>query len=90
MLTAKRALAEEIEFRRHMTRLAEQRRQLPPGPAIPRHTFFEDANGSELGLIDLFGNHDALVAYFWMYGSAARAALPDVHQLARRRERQCH
>jgi hypothetical protein len=25
-------LAEEIEFRRHMTRLAEQRRALPPGP----------------------------------------------------------
>ncbi|MFZ0102918.1 MAG: hypothetical protein WCF47_08680 [Pseudolabrys sp.] len=23
-------LAEEIEFRRHMTRLAEQRRELPP------------------------------------------------------------
>ena len=27
-------LAEEIEFRRHMTRLAEQRRALPPGPVI--------------------------------------------------------
>jgi predicted dithiol-disulfide oxidoreductase (DUF899 family) len=25
-------LAEEIEFRRHMTRLVEQRRALPPGP----------------------------------------------------------
>src|SRR5882672_2003707 len=25
-------LAEEIEFRRHMTRLTEQRRALPPGP----------------------------------------------------------
>jgi len=30
-------LAEEIEFRRHMTRLAEQRRALPPGPVIGKH-----------------------------------------------------
>jgi predicted dithiol-disulfide oxidoreductase (DUF899 family) len=29
-------LAEEIEFRRHMTRLVEQRRRLPPGPAITK------------------------------------------------------
>ena len=61
-------LAEEIEFRRHMTRLAEQRRALPPGPIITNHYRFKDANGSELRLIDLFSDHDALVTYFWMYG----------------------
>ena len=30
----KALLADEIEFRRHMTRLGEQRRALPPGPVI--------------------------------------------------------
>ena len=51
-------LAEEIEFRRHMSRLAEQRRALPPGPAIEKNYRFKDANGAELGLMDLFGNHE--------------------------------
>jgi predicted dithiol-disulfide oxidoreductase (DUF899 family) len=61
-------LAEEIEFRRHMTRLTEQRRALPPGPVIEKNYRFKDANGAELGLVDLFGKHDALVTYFWMLG----------------------
>lgn len=66
---ARRALlAEEIEFRRHMTRLVEQRRALPPGPVIEKDYRFRDANGDEVGLLDLFGEHDTLVAYFWMYG----------------------
>lgn len=34
-------LAEEIEFRRHMTRLTEQRRALPPGPAITKNYQFK-------------------------------------------------
>ena len=58
-------VAEEIEFRRHMTRLTEQRRALPPGPVIERNYRFKDANGAEL---DLFGKQDALVTYFWMFG----------------------
>jgi predicted dithiol-disulfide oxidoreductase (DUF899 family) len=61
-------LAEEIEFRRHMTRLAEQRRALPPGPAIEPDYRFRDANGAEVGLADLFGAHKTLVSYFWMFG----------------------
>ncbi len=66
---ARRALlADEIEFRRHMTRLVEQRRALPPGPVIEKDYRFRDANGEEVGLIDLFGDKGALVAYFWMYG----------------------
>jgi predicted dithiol-disulfide oxidoreductase (DUF899 family) len=79
-------LAEEIEFRRHMTRLTEQRHALPPGPVIEKNYRFKDANGAEIGFLDLFGKHDALVTYFWMLGAAARATLPDVHQLARRGE----
>ena len=61
-------LAEEIEFRRHMTRLVEQRRALPPGPVIEKDYRFKDENGFEVGLIDLFGTKNTLVTYFWMYG----------------------
>ena len=61
-------LAEEIEFRRHMTRLAEQRRALPPGPVITRTYRFRDEEGAEVRLLDLFGDKDTLVTYFWMYG----------------------
>ena len=46
-------VAEEIEFRRHMTRLTEQRRALPPGPVIEKNYRFKDANGAELGMLDL-------------------------------------
>lgn len=66
---ARRALLiEEIELRRHLTRVAEQRRALPPGPAIEKNYRFVDANGAETGLMDLFGEHGTLITYFWMYG----------------------
>jgi predicted dithiol-disulfide oxidoreductase (DUF899 family) len=61
-------LTEEIELRRHLTRVAEQRRALPPGPVIEKHYRFVDLHGAKTGLIDLFGEHDTLVTYFWMYG----------------------
>lgn len=61
-------LEEEIEFRRQMTRLVEHRRALPEGPVIEKDYRFLDANGAGLGLIDLFGDKDTLVTYFWMYG----------------------
>jgi predicted dithiol-disulfide oxidoreductase (DUF899 family) len=69
-------LAEEIEFRRHMTRLTEQRRALPPGPVIEKNYRFKDANGAELGLLDLFGKHDALVTYYWMFGPQRERPCP--------------
>jgi predicted dithiol-disulfide oxidoreductase (DUF899 family) len=66
---ARRALlAEEIELRRHDTRVSAQRRALPPGPVIAKDYRFLDANGEEVGLAGLFGAHDTLVTYFWMYG----------------------
>lgn len=74
---ARRALlAEEIEFRRHMTRLVEQRRALPPGPVIDKDYRFRDAKGADAGLIDLFGHHDTLVTYFWMYGPERERPCP--------------
>jgi predicted dithiol-disulfide oxidoreductase (DUF899 family) len=69
-------VAEEIEFRRHMTRLTEQRRSLPPGPVIEKNYRFRDANGFELGLFDLFGRHDVLVTYFWMFGPQRERPCP--------------
>ncbi len=60
-------LAEEIELRRQIQRVAEHRRALPPGPEAKDYRFL-DAEGRELGLADLFGRHDTLFTYFWMYG----------------------
>ncbi len=74
---ARRALlVKEIEFRRSMTRLAEHRRALPPGPVIGQDYRFHDANGSEVGLLDLFGRKDTLVTYFWMYGPQRERPCP--------------
>lgn len=74
---ARRALlAEEIEFRRHMTRLTELRRALPAGPEIEKDYRFHDANGADVGLIDLFGEKDTLVTYFWMYGPQRERPCP--------------
>lgn len=61
-------LAQEIEFRRQMTKLAEQRRALPPGPVIEKDYRFKDEQDFDVGLLDLFADKDTLVTYFWMYG----------------------
>jgi len=75
--TARQALlAEEIEFRRHMTRLTAQRRALPPGPVIDKDYRFKDEQGFEVGLVDLFGDKDTLVTYFWMYGPQRERPCP--------------
>ena len=69
-------LAEEIDFRRHMTRLGEQRRALPPGPVIARDYRFKDEQAAEVKLLDLFGDKDTLVTYFWMYGPQRERPCP--------------
>jgi predicted dithiol-disulfide oxidoreductase (DUF899 family) len=61
-------LAEEIELRRRIAAAAERRRALPEGPVVVKDYRFRDANGGELGLLDLFGPHATLVTYFWMFG----------------------
>ena len=60
-------LAEEIELRRHIERVAAQRRTLPLGGEARGYTF-RDANDATLQLADLFGPHDTLVTYTWMFG----------------------
>lgn len=72
----KALLAEEIELRRHATRVVEQRRSLPPGPVVDKSYVFEDANGKRLRLVDLFGKHHTLVTYFWMFGPQREQPCP--------------
>jgi predicted dithiol-disulfide oxidoreductase (DUF899 family) len=72
----KALLAEEIEFRRHMTRLCEQRRALPPGPVITKDYRFKDEQGFDANLLDLFSGKDTLVTYFWMYGPQRERPCP--------------
>jgi predicted dithiol-disulfide oxidoreductase (DUF899 family) len=75
--TARQALlAEEIEFRRHATRLVAQRQALPPGPVIEKNYRFKDEQAFEVGLRDLFGDKDTLVTYFWMYGPQRERPCP--------------
>lgn len=68
-------LAEEIELRRHITRVNEMRRALPLGGEAPPFRFL-DADGNELGLADMFGAHETLFTYFWMYGPQRERPCP--------------
>src|SRR5262245_64582225 len=60
-------LAEEIELRRHIERVAEQRRALPPGGAVTKAYRFQGERGP-VGFADLFGDKQTLVAYSYMFG----------------------
>lgn len=68
-------LAEEIELRRHIERVAEQRRQLPPGGEVPANYRFEGGNGP-VTLSDLFGDKDTLAVYSYMYGPERERPCP--------------
>jgi predicted dithiol-disulfide oxidoreductase (DUF899 family) len=68
-------LAEEIELRRQIQRVAAMRRALPPGGEAKNYHFL-DENGKEVGLADLFGSHDTLFTYFWMYGPERERPCP--------------
>lgn len=69
-------LADEIALQRQIDALAERRRALPDGPVIEPDYWFKDMNGGEVRLGDLFGNHDTLVSYFWMYGPERERPCP--------------
>jgi predicted dithiol-disulfide oxidoreductase (DUF899 family) len=70
-----RLLTEEIELRRHVERVAEMRRALPMGGQPPDYRF-KDENGKAVAMADMFGAHDALVTYFWMYGPQRERPCP--------------
>jgi predicted dithiol-disulfide oxidoreductase (DUF899 family) len=68
-------LAEEIELRRHIERVAAQRRALPPGGAVPQDYRFEGEHGP-VTLTEMFGAHDTLVTYNWMFGPRTARSCP--------------
>ena len=69
-------MAEEIELRRHVERVAAMRRALPPGGEVPQDYAFVAEGGREVRLSELFGPHRTLVVYSWMYGKKRKAACP--------------
>jgi predicted dithiol-disulfide oxidoreductase (DUF899 family) len=68
-------LTEEIELRRQIERVAEQRRALPPGPAITGDYRFEGEHGA-LDFAALFGDKQSLVVYSYMFGAKRERPCP--------------
>ena len=68
-------LAEEIELRRHIERVAEMRRALPPGGEVTKDYRFQGPDGP-VGLGDLFGDKQTLVVYSYMYGPERERPCP--------------
>src|SRR4051794_25205844 len=60
-------LAEEIELRRHIERVAAQRRQLPVGGPVPQDYVFQGEQGP-VRLSQMFGGKQSLITYNWMFG----------------------
>jgi predicted dithiol-disulfide oxidoreductase (DUF899 family) len=68
-------LAEEIELRRHIERVAAQRRALPPGaPVSGDYRFMTEAGESDL--VGLFGDKQTLVTYSYMFGPQRERPCP--------------
>ena len=73
---ARNALAaEEIELRRHIVRVAVQRRALPPGGEVEKDYRFDGKDGAT-GFAELFGDKDTLVIYSFMYGLQRKTGCP--------------
>jgi predicted dithiol-disulfide oxidoreductase (DUF899 family) len=68
-------LAEEIELRRHIERVAEQRRELPPGGAVTGDYQFEGEDGP-LDFAGLFNGKQTLVIYSYMFGPQRERPCP--------------
>jgi predicted dithiol-disulfide oxidoreductase (DUF899 family) len=68
-------LAEEIELRRHLERVAEQRRALPPGGEIPQDFDFASESGP-VRLSQLFNGNATLMIYSMMFGPQRKAPCP--------------
>ncbi|MEF0941139.1 DUF899 family protein [Rhizobium sp. BR 362] len=60
-------LAEEIELRRHIERVAAQRRALPPGGMVKKRYQFISPDGP-VGFEDLFDDKETLLIYSYIFG----------------------
>lgn len=68
-------LAEEIELRRHIERVAQQRRELPPGGVLPKDYAFE-GEGGPVRLSELFAGKQTLAVYSYMFGPQRKQPCP--------------
>jgi len=68
-------LVEEIELRRHIERVAEQRRALPPGGEVTKNYRFQGESGPA-SFADLFGDKQTLVVYSYMFGPQRERPCP--------------
>ena len=68
-------LAEEIELRRHIERVAALRRALPSSGEIPEDYTFEGHKGA-VHISQLFGDKDTLIIYSMMFGPQRDQACP--------------
>jgi predicted dithiol-disulfide oxidoreductase (DUF899 family) len=73
-------LTEEMALRRQIEVVAEHRRALPPGGEVPEDYRFEriGSNGmpETVALSKLFGRHNTLILYSFMYGPERDAPCP--------------
>jgi predicted dithiol-disulfide oxidoreductase (DUF899 family) len=68
-------LAEEIELRRHLERVAAQRRALPSGGEIPQDFEFASESGP-VRLSNLFRDKNTLMVYSMMFGPQRKGPCP--------------
>ncbi|TXR48851.1 DUF899 family protein [Phyllobacterium endophyticum] len=68
-------LAEEIELRRHIERVAQQRRALPPGGKVGKDYRFDSETGP-VSFADMFTGKQTLVAYSYMFGPQRKRPCP--------------
>jgi predicted dithiol-disulfide oxidoreductase (DUF899 family) len=68
-------LAEELELRRHIERVAELRRALPPGGLVTGDYRFRSESGP-LDFAGLFGDKDTLIVYSYMFGPQRERPCP--------------
>lgn len=68
-------LEQEIELRRLNERVAAQRRALPPGGVVPQDYPFDSERGP-IAMSQMFGEHDTLVTYNFMFGPQRKRPCP--------------
>jgi predicted dithiol-disulfide oxidoreductase (DUF899 family) len=68
-------LAEEIELRRRIERVAELRRSLPPGGEVMKDYAFDGEHG-QVSLAELFGDKETLIVYSYMFGPQRETLCP--------------
>ncbi len=68
-------LLEEIELRRHLERVAEQRRKLPLGGEVLQNYEFVGEKGA-VKFSELFEDNETLIIYSYMFGPQREAPCP--------------